>query len=115
MTAKLVLHLFNSNPAALATVPSLADRLRQNPDADQKPFEVYAFGPAEAALSSADQAAFNAQIDALVRQGVKVTTCIGLAQKAGVEDAFKARGLALESAAAAFPRFAAEGATVITF
>lgn len=65
MTAKLVLHLFNSNPAALATVPSLADRLRQNPGAEQQPFEVYVFGPAEAALSSADQAAFNAQIDGL--------------------------------------------------
>ncbi|MDZ7812945.1 MAG: hypothetical protein U5L74_07445 [Ideonella sp.] len=39
----------------------------------------------------------------------------GLAQKAGAEAAFKARGLALESAATAFPRFATEGATVITF
>lgn len=115
MTAKLVLHLFNSNPAALATVPSLADRLRQNPGADKEPFEIYVFGPAEGALSSADQPEFNARIDELVHQGVKVTTCIGLAQKAGAEAAFKARGLALESAAVAFPRFAAEGATVITF
>jgi hypothetical protein len=115
MSSKLVLHLFNGNPAALATVPSLAERLHLSPEAGRQPFEVYIFGPAEGALSAADQPAFNAQIDSLIQQGVKVTTCIGLAQKAGAEAAFRARGLALESAAIAFPRFASEAATVVTF
>jgi len=50
-----------------------------------------------------------------VKAGVRVTTCIGIAQKMGAEAAFAARGLALESAATAFPRFAAEGATVMSF
>jgi hypothetical protein len=113
--SKLVLHLFNANPAALATVPSLAMRLYQSPDTDKPALEVYVFGPAEGALSSPDQGEFNAQVDGLVKQGVRVTTCIGLAQKAGAEAAFQARGLALESAATAFPRFAAETATVVTF
>jgi hypothetical protein len=113
--SKLVLHLFNANPAALMTVPTLAGRLHQATDAGKPALEVFVFGPAEGALSSPEQAEFNAQIDGLVKQGVRVTTCTGLAQKAGAEAAFQARGLAMESAATAFPRFAAEAATVITF
>lgn len=66
-------------------------------------------------LADPDQTEFNAQIDALVTAGVLVTTCIGIAQQIGSEAAFAARGLALESAAIAIPRFAAEGATVISF
>lgn len=112
---KLVLHLFRNDPAALATVPALAERLQQVPDPARPAFEVYVFGPAEGALSAADRAEFNAHIDGLVKLGVRVTTCIGLAQQAGAEAAFRARGLGLESAAVAFPRFAAEGATVIGF
>ncbi|MDZ7653307.1 MAG: hypothetical protein U5L03_12555 [Burkholderiaceae bacterium] len=46
---------------------------------------------------------------------MRITTCIGLAQRAHAEAAFQARGLAMESAATAFPRFAVEAATVITF
>jgi hypothetical protein len=113
--SKLVLHLFRNDPAALSTVPTLAERMQQAGDADRPAFEVYVFGPAEAALSATDRAEFNTRIDGLVKLGVRVTTCIGLAQQAGAEAAFRARGLALESAALAFPRFAAEGATVITF
>ena len=90
---KLVLHLFHADPAALATVPTLAERIHQAPD----------------------RAEFNARIDSLVRLDVRVTSCIGLAQQAGAEAAFRARGLVLESAAVAFPRFAAEGATLIAF
>jgi hypothetical protein len=111
--SKLVLHLFHNDPAALSTVPTLAERMQQA--ADRPAFEVYVFGPAEGALSANDRAEFNARVDGLVKLGVRVTTCIGLAQQAGAEAAFRARGLLLESAAVAFPRFAAEAATVITF
>lgn len=113
--SKLVQHLFHNDPAALATVPTLAERMQQAADANRPALEVYIFGPAEGALSAADRAEFNLRIDGLVKLGVRVTTCIGLAQQAGAEAAFRARGLALESAALAVPRFAAEGATVITF
>ena len=113
--SKLVLHLFHNDPPALATVPTLVERIQQGADAGRAALEVYIFGPAEGALSSADRAEFNTRIDGLLKLGVRVTTCIGLAQQAGAEAAFRARGLALESAALAFPRFAAEGATVITF
>jgi hypothetical protein len=77
--------------------------------------EVYLFGPAEQALANPEAKAFNDQIGGLAKSGVRVTTCIGIAQKMGAEAAFTARGLALESAATAFPRFAAEGATVMSF
>lgn len=110
---KLVLHLFHADPAALATVPALAERIHGAPQTAA--LEVYLFGPAEQALASPEAKAFNDQIDGLVKAGVRVTTCIGIAQKIGAEAAFAARGLALESAATAFPRFAAEGATVISF
>ena len=113
--SKLVLHLFHNDPAALATVPAMAERLHQATDAARPALEVYVFGPAEGALSAPDRAEFNTRIDGLVKLGVRVTTCIGLAQQAGAEAAFRARGLVLESAAVAFPRFAAEAATVITF
>ena len=113
--AKLVLHLFHNDPAALSTVPTLAERMQQAVDADRPGLEVYVFGPAEGALSANDRVEFNARIDSVVKLGVRVTTCIGLAQQAGAEAAFRARGLLLESAALAFPRFAAEGATVVTF
>lgn len=112
---KLVLHLFHNDPAALATVPTLAERMHQATDVARPELEVYIFGPAEAALSANDKAEFNARIDGLVKLGVRVTSCIGLAQQAGAEASFRARGLVLESAALAFPRFATEAATVITF
>jgi hypothetical protein len=113
--AKLVLHLFNDNIAALATVPALAERIHQSPGAQTSSLEVYIFGPAEGALVKPELKEFNTQVDQLVKLGVRVTTCIGLAQKFGAESAFKARGIGLESAAVAFPRFAAEGATVMGF
>lgn len=113
--SKLVLHLFHNDPAALTTVPTLAERLHQATDEPRPSLEVYIFGPAEGALSAPDRADFNARIDSLVKLGVRITACIGLAQQAGAEAAFRARGLGLESAAVAFPRFAAESATVITF
>ena len=115
--SKLVLHIFHADPAALATVPALAERIHGAPQTSA--LEVYLFGPAEQALATPEATpearAFNDQIDGLVKAGVRVTTCIGIAQKMGAEAAFAARGLALESAATAFPRFAAEGATVMSF
>lgn len=116
--SKLVLHLFHDDAPSLSTAPALAERMHQAPDGSATTLELYIFGPAEGALATPDQPerkAFNAQIDSLVLQGVRVTTCIGLAQKFGVEAAFRARGITLESAALAFPRFAAEAATVISF
>jgi hypothetical protein len=109
---KTVLHLFHADPASIQTVPALAERIRSTPDAS---LEVYVFGPAERMLADSDQTEFNAQIDALVTAGVHVTTCIGIAQQIGAEAAFRARNIVLESAAIAFPRFAAEGAAVISF
>lgn len=110
--AKIVPHLFHADAASMQTVPALAERIR---GASSGEIEVYVFGPAERILADIENADFNAQIDALVRAGVRVTTCIGIAQQIGAEAAFRARNLALESAATAFPRFAAEGATVISF
>lgn len=109
---KTVLHLFHADPASLQTVPSLAERILAAPGTT---LEVYIFGPAERMLANPEQTDFNAQIDALVTAGVTVTTCIGIAQQIGAEAAFRTRNLALESAAVAFPRFAGEGATVISF
>lgn len=109
---KTVLHLFHADPASLQTVPALAERIAGTPGAE---LEVYVFGPAERMLADPEKTEFNAQIDAMVKAGLSVTTCIGIAQQIGAEDPFRARGLALESAAIAFPRFAAEGATVISF
>lgn len=111
--SKLVLHLFHADPASLATVPALAERVHSAQPDD--PLEVYIFGSAERMLAEVEQVEFNSQIDALVAAGVQVTTCIGIAQQIGAEAAFGARDLELESAAVAFPRFAAEGATVISF
>lgn len=113
--SKLVLHLFHDDAPSLSTVAALAERMHQTPGGSAAALEVYVFGPAEAVLAAPDRTEFNAQIDNLVKQGVRVTTCIGLAQKFGAEAAFRARGIALESAALAFPRFAAEAATVISF
>lgn len=107
-----MLHLFHADPASLQTVPALADRICGTPGTS---LEVYIFGPAERMLADPDQPGFNAQIDALVKAGVRVTTCIGIAAQIDAEAAFRLRGLGLESAAVAFPRFAAEGATVISF
>lgn len=111
--AKLVLHLFHADPASLATGPALAERIHSA--SSNGTLELYLFGPAEKTLADPDQPAFNNQIDALVKAGVRVTTCVGIAQQIGAEAALRARNLALESAATAFPRFAAEGATVISF
>jgi len=107
-----VLHLFHADPASLQTVPALAQRINSVPDGE---LEVYVFGPAEQMLANPEQGDFNTQIDALLTAGVRVTTCIGIAQQIGAETAFRDRKLALESAATAFPRFAAEGASVISF
>lgn len=113
--SKLVLHLFHDDPASLSTVPALAERMHQASPATGAEREVYIFGPAEGVLASPGREEFNTQIDRLVKQGVRVTACIGLAQKSGSEEAFRARGIALESAALAFPRFATEAATVLSF
>ena len=112
---KLVLHMFHDDASSLSTVPALVERMQQSKTGVGADLEVYVFGPAEAVLADANRSEFNAQIDNLLKLGVRVTACIGLAQKFGAEATFRMRKIALESAALAFPRFAAEGATVITF
>ena len=51
--------------------------------------------PGMLALADAGQTEFNAQIDALVTAGVRVTTCIGIAQQIGSEAVFHDRNIAL--------------------
>jgi hypothetical protein len=96
---KTVLHLFHADPASSETVE----------------LEVYVFGPAERMVADVGQAELNPQIDALVKAGGRVMTCIGIAQQNGAEDAFRNRNFALKSAAIAFPKFASEQACVINF
>ncbi len=112
---KVVLHLFHDDSGALSTVPALAERIFQAKDASKDELEVYVFGPAESVLASPDRKEFNMQVDNLVKLVARITACIGLAQKLGSEEAFRKRGIALESAAVAFPRFAREEAAVISF
>lgn len=90
-------------------------RLQQAADPARAAPEVCIFGPAEGALSAAGRAGRHARIHALARPGVCVTASFGLTQQAGAEAAFRALPLGLDSAAVAFARFAAEGATVISF
>jgi hypothetical protein len=113
--SKLVFHLFHDDAGSLSTVPALVVRMLQAKPLSGVELEVYIFGPAEGALADTKRTEFNAQIDNVVKLGARVTACIGLAQKFGTEEAFHKRGIALESAAIAFPRFTIEGSTVITF
>lgn len=113
--AKLVFHLFHDDAGSLSTVPARVKRMVKAEPRSGVDLEVYIFGSAEAALANAEHVEFNAQVDSLIKLGASVSACIGLAQKFSVEEAFRSRGIALESAATAFPRFAIEGATVITF
>lgn len=113
--SKLVLHMFHDDASSLSTMPALVERMQQSKPVNGTDLEVYVFGPAEAVLADSKRAEFNSRIDSLLKFGVRVTACIGLAQKFGAEASFRTRGIALEFAALAFPRFAAKGATVITF
>ncbi len=110
--SKTVLHLFHADPASMKTVPALAERIH---DSGAGELEVFIFGPAEQQLTSPDAPEFNSMVDGLVSGGVAVSTCIGVAQQMQADEALRGRGLKLESAAVAFPRFAAEGATVFSF
>jgi hypothetical protein len=113
--SKLVLHLFHDDPGALSTVPALAERISRATPGNGVELELYVFGPAERVLARSDHEEFNAHIDNLVKLGVRTTACIGLAQTFASEEAFRRSGIALESAAVAFPRFAQEGAAVAGF
>lgn len=110
--AKTVLHLFHADRASMKSVPALAERVRS---ASEGALEIYVFGPAEQMLANPEQVDFNAQIDALVKAGVQVTTCIGIAQQINVAATVHGRNLELESATTTFPRFASKGANVISF
>ena len=101
--SKLVLHMFHDDASSLSTVPALVERMQQSKTGIGSDLEVYVFGPAEAMLADSKRSEFNAQIDNLLKLGVRVTACIGLAQKFGAEASFRTRKIALESAATGVP------------
>jgi hypothetical protein len=113
--AKVVIHIFHDDPNSLANGSHVAERIRQVQAERNVALEVYIFGPAEKALAKTDVRDYNAQIDALARQGVTVGTCISIAEGLDARERFEARGLKLEYARDAFARFALEGATVVSF
>lgn len=115
---KSVVHLFHDDGESLRTGSRLASRLAEVAGEHGVGIEVFCFGPAQKILTRSlgdDAVAFNAQIDALVEQGVRVGACVNLARADGVEDELIARGLALHVARDEFLRFTLEGATVISF
>jgi hypothetical protein len=113
--AKVAVHVFHDDAAALASGSHVAERIRQVKAEPGVGLEVYVFGPAEQALADPSRDVFNATIDGLIAAGVSVGTCIDIAERLGQRAAFASRGLRLEYARDAFVRLAREGATVISF
>jgi len=112
---KLVFHIFHDDEASLGTGSHVAERVRQVKAERGIDIEVYVFGPAEKKLLDPKAADFNQTIDGLIAAGVQVKTCLNTAKGLGAADAFAERGIQLEFAREAFARYAAEGATVISF
>ncbi len=113
--AKIAVHIFHDDAAALGSGSHVAERIRQVMTQTGVALEVYVFGPAEKALVDPSRQVFNATIDGLIAAGISVGTCISIAEDLGQRAAFIARGLRLEYARDAFVRMACEGATVISF
>lgn len=116
---KTVIHLFHADADSLRTGSHVSERIRQVAEERGTMLEVFIFGPAQAALTDASEAAhirdYNAQIDELVAAGVPVEACLNASKSAGSEDILVARGLTLQYARDAFVRWTLESATVITF
>jgi intracellular sulfur oxidation DsrE/DsrF family protein len=116
---KTVIHLFHDDPDSLRTGSHVAERVRQVAAEQGVALEVFIFGPAQAALTDASDAAhildYNAQIDDLVAAGVPVGACLNASRGAGSEEVLGARGLTLQYARDAFVRWTQESATVISF
>ncbi len=111
----LVIHLFHGDPASLGSGSHVAERIRQVKDQRGIDLEVYLFGPAEEKLLDPEAAELNANVDGLIAAGGKVKACLNTAAGLGATQAFAERGIQLEFARDAFARYAAEGATVISF
>lgn len=112
---KIAVHIFHDDTSSLGSGSHVAERMRQITKESGVPVDVYVFGPAEKALADPSRDLFNATIDSLIAAGVRVGTCIDIADKLGQQAAFASRGLRLEYARDAFVRLAREGATVISF
>lgn len=117
MTRKTVVHVFHDDADSVRTGVRVAQRIAEVADERGVEIEVFCFGPAQRLLARDDELAdhLNAQIDALVATGVRVGACISLARADQLEDALRARGIALNVARDEFIRFTLEGATVLTF
>ncbi|THG32829.1 DsrE family protein [Naasia lichenicola] len=115
---KTVVHIFHDDPDSLRTGTRAAQRIHEVAHERGVDIEVFCFGPAQRQLTGTDDettAVFNAQIDALIADGVRVGACVNSAQADGAEDALLARGLLLSVARDEFVRFTLESATVIAF
>jgi hypothetical protein len=77
--------------------------------------EVYVFGPAEKALGDPARTSFRETLKNLAAAGVPVHVCRSIAEDMKAEGEFGRMGFKLEYARDAFVRFAAEGATVVSF
>ena len=117
--SKSVIHLFHGDDDSLSAGSHVAERIRQVASAQGVALEVFCFGPAQGALSAADESPvrgeYNQQIDQLIAAGVPVGACVNAARAAGTEEALTARGIQLQFARDAFVRYAVEGATVLSF
>lgn len=115
---KTVIHLFHDDADSLRTGARVASRIREVSDDHGIDVEVFCFGPAQRQLTvrhGEAASAFNAQIDQLIADGVRVGACINSARADGMEDELESRGLVLSVARDEFVRFTLEGATVVTF
>ena len=117
--AKTVIFLFHGDDDSLSAGSHVAERVRQVAHEQGVELEVFCFGPAQAALTEADETPvrveYREQIDALAAAGVPVGACLNAANAAGTADALTSRGITLQFARDAFVRYALEGATVISF
>ena len=114
-----VIHLFHGDDDSLSAGSHVAERIRQVASTQGVSLEVFCFGPAQAALSAAEESPvredYNQQIDQLIAAGVRVGACVNAARAAGTEEFLTERGVVLEFARDAFVRYALEGATVLSF
>ncbi len=117
--AKTVIFIFHGDDASLSAGSHVAERVRQIADDVDVELEVFCFGPAQAAITSAavDEVhiEYRAQIDALAAAGVRVSACLNAAVADGTENELRDRGIRLEYARDAFARYGLEGAAVISF
>jgi hypothetical protein len=115
MSSKVVIHLFHADDSSLAAGSHVSERIRQVKEERGVALEVYVFGPAEKALGDPAQSEFRETLTRLAEAKVPVHVCRSIAEDMGKVDEFTRLGFTLEYARDAFVRYAAEGATVISF